>query len=242
MSNVRRHMPRPKQREIERNDFEAFARDCTLPEGKIEYSDKPDVVIRGSRTIGIELANLHKVDGASPASERVQSLRRIEVIESAEQQHLQSGGRRIELWVDFDPDHPIGNVKKSAKSLAAIAATIADETEGHRSYSAFAASPEIRFLFHTGKEYTDAKWRPAQSYSVPGLLTTRVKEVVAIKSTKALSYQKCDEYWLLLIVDFWDPSQDQFIDWPAGERLGKTAFNRVLLYKPVFREIVEVEQ
>jgi hypothetical protein len=235
-------MARQSQREAEQRDFEAFARDYPIPSGRIEYADKPDVLIHGNRTIGVELANLHKVDGANPASEKVQGLRRTEVIEIAEQRYRDQSHRSIELWVDFDPEHPIANVSKTADALLGIATRIAGETDGHQSFSSFEECPEIRFLFHNGKEYADAKWRLAQSHSVPGLLVERVKDVVVIKSAKAATYQNCDEYWLLLTVDFWDPSQDQFIDWPKGISLGATPFAKVFLYKPAFREVVEVQQ
>jgi hypothetical protein len=73
-------------------------------------------------------------------------------------------------------------------------------------------------------------------------LTGRVKEVIASKTKKIPGYQKCDAYWLLLIVDFWDPAQDQYIDWPVDEFIERTPFERVLLYKPAFRQVVEVPQ
>lgn len=235
-------MPRLRQRKAEQRDFESFARDYDLPEGAVEYSDKPDVLIRGERVLGIELANLHKVDGGRSDSEKVQSIHRAEVIALAEQLHRSRGGRSIELWVDFSPDHPILSVKKTATALAEIASSIANEVDGHESCSAYEDSPEIRFLYHTGKAYDDARWRSCQSHSVPALATERVREIVAAKSRKISGYRKCAAYWLLLIVDFWDPSQDQYIHWPQSERLGPTPFERVLLYKPAFRQIVRIPQ
>lgn len=229
------------QKEDEKRDFESFARHYALPAGAIEYSDRPDVLIRGDRVLGVELANLHRADGGDPDSEQVQSIRRRNVIQAAQGQYLEEGGRNIELWVDFDPDHPIGEVRKTARTLAAIAHKVAAEGR-YQSYRAFKESPEIRGLHHNGEEYADARWRSGQVYSVPGLLTQRVRELVAGKAEKARNYQRCDAYWLLLIVDFWDHSQDQEIDWPPDERLGATPFERVLLYKPAFGQVVEVPQ
>ncbi|MCV2362983.1 hypothetical protein LNV23_05890 [Paucibacter sp. DJ1R-11] len=188
------------------------------------------------------MANLHKVDGANPTSEKVQGLRRTEVIEIAERKHRALNGRNIELWVDFNPEYPIVKVGDTAEALLSVATRIANEHAGHQSFNALEECPEIRFLFHNGKEYPDAKWRLAQSHDVPSLLFERVKEIVAIKSAKAQKYQNCDEYWLLLTVDFWDPSQDQYIDWPHGVSIDTTPFSKVLLYKPAFRQVVEVQQ
>jgi hypothetical protein len=81
-----------------------------------------------------------------------------------------------------------------------------------------------------------------QCYSVPSLLPERLREVVHKKGEKAKAYQPCDVYWLLLVVDFMDLAQDQGLEWPTEARLGKSAFERVLLYKPQFAQVVEVTQ
>jgi hypothetical protein len=47
----------------ERNYFEMFRRDFPLPKGKIEYGDRPDVILRGDRTIGIEITNFYLKPG-----------------------------------------------------------------------------------------------------------------------------------------------------------------------------------
>ena len=53
-------------------------------------------------------------------------------------------------------------------------------------------------------------------------------------------YQPCTEYWLLLVIDFMDAAQNQEIRLPVDFRLGESAFEKVLLYKPQFGEVVEV--
>ena len=46
-----------KNRDIEQYYFEMFQRDYSIPDGDVEYGDKPDVVVHGARTIGIEITN-----------------------------------------------------------------------------------------------------------------------------------------------------------------------------------------
>ena len=70
----------------------------------------------------------------------------------------------------------------------------------------------------------------------------RVKEVVTDKVSKLAEYQACDQYWLLIVIDFMDAAQDQHIEWPAQALLGQTPFEKVLLYKPQFRYVIEVPQ
>ena len=69
-------MSRPSNQEIEKYYFEQFTEDFPLPNGELEYGDKPDVIILSSKKIGIEIANLYLVDGAVEASEQVQRKRR----------------------------------------------------------------------------------------------------------------------------------------------------------------------
>ncbi|WP_206597690.1 hypothetical protein [Pseudomonas syringae] len=228
---------------LEQRYFEQFVQHYPVPAGSVEYSDKPDVLIKnGERKLGIEITHLYKLDGRDNTSEQKQSAIRREVIALAEQLYLSSGERKLEMSFDFDPNIPIKrkNIKKAAKSLATIAKEISSERAGHSSYKAFESMPELRFLYHDGKEYAGSNWRFQQGFDVPTLAITRVKFLVAQKIEKLKSYQKCDIYWLLLIVEFWDPSQDQDISWPEGERIGPTPFERILIYKPAFEQVTEV--
>jgi hypothetical protein len=232
-----------EQQILEQHYFELFVQHYPVPTGAIEYSDKPDVLIKnGDRKLGIEIAHLYKLDGKDVKSEQKQSVIRREVISQAEQLYLSIRGRKLEISVDFDPDFPIKrkSIKKAANSLAAIAQEISSECEGHSSYKAFESMPELRFLYHDGKEYPNSNWRLQQGFDVPTLSITRVKSLVAQKIEKLKSYQLCDTYWLLLIVEFWDPSQDQDINWPEGESIGPAPFERILIYKPAFEQVTEV--
>ena len=69
--------------EKEQYYFEIFRRSYPLPEGRIEYGDKPDVVLHGKTRIGIEVTNFFLEKGAVPASEQVQKKAREEVVTKA---------------------------------------------------------------------------------------------------------------------------------------------------------------
>ena len=100
----------------------------------------------------------------------------------------------------------------------------------------------LYFIYYNKKEYEDAKWRSVQGHYVPALSLERLRELVSNKTKKLPHYQQCDIYWLLLIVDFMDPAQDQDLQWPAGELLEKSPFERILLYKPQFGQVMLVPQ
>lgn len=89
-------------------------------------------------------------------------------------------------------------------------------------------------------EWANPKWQVLQSYSVPVLQVDRVRRAIADKTEKAKKYQQCDAYWLLITVDFWDPSQDQGVDWPGGEVLEFGPYERIFLYKSTYRRVVEI--
>jgi hypothetical protein len=233
-------MARPFQATEERHYFEQFAEHFQLPEGEVVFGDKPDVKILGQRKIGVEIASLYKQDGSDPAAEKAQMVVRASVIKLAERLYLESQLRRIELGIDFDPQFPIRIKKQTAEILAQKAIEISKMEGEYTAYKPIEDAPEVRFLTCNGIEYMDAKWHSAQSYDVPSLAVERVRELVAQKAKKVAQYEACDEYWLLLVVEFWDPSQDQYIDWPEGELVDKSPFSRVLIYKPQFKQVTEV--
>lgn len=235
-------MSRPSNQTVEQYYFELFRSHYEVPDGEVVFTDKPDVIVRGAQTIGVEIANLYVTSGADPASEQVQRARRLQILERAQALHRASGGRRIELSVDFNPDYPIHELEPIARALAAIATKIEDSPSGQVSPMLFEHVSELRFLYHNQKEYADAKWRPVQGYSVPSLSLNRLRVLVSDKTKKLRGYQRCDAYWLLLVMDFMDPAQDQDLQWPAGEVLETSPFERILLYKPQFGQVVQAPQ
>jgi hypothetical protein len=237
-----------KNQKIEKDYFDSFRQHYALPPGEIKFDDKPDVLILGDgehRRLGVEISHLYKEDGDDLQSEQKQIINRLRVIELAEQIYLSRGGRKIELNIAFHPQHPImrkKQIEKTAKVLALFALEISSLRDGHTSHSPLESTPELEYLYHDGKEYPNSKWRSVQSYDVPALSVTRVKKLVELKAKKIQQYKQCEAYWLLLIVEFWDPSQDQGIHWPAEERVGQTPFERILIYKTCHNEVVEVSQ
>jgi hypothetical protein len=200
------------------------------------------VIVPGDTTLGIEITNLYLVPGQDVASEQVQARRREKVLQVAQAAFLASGGRRFELSVDFDPRNPILRVESIAQALCALAQSLVNAKSGEVSRNLFAHIKELRFVYLNALEYPDSRWRLVQGFSVPNLSIERVREVVNEKATKLKEYQPCGRYWLLAIVDFIDRAQDQEVVWPEGASLGNCPFEKVLIYKPQFRQVLEVPQ
>ena len=235
-------MSSQRNQTIERHYFEQFRSHYELPAGEIVFTDRPDVIVRGAKSIGIEIANLYLASGADPASEQAQRPRRLQILERAQELHRSSGGRRIELSVGFSPEHPICELDPIARALAAIATMIENDPSGPVIPARFGHVPELHYVYHNQNEYADAKWRHVPGYSVPLLSFERLRAQILDKTGKLRNYQLCDAYWLLLVVDFMDSAQDQDLQWPPGEVFTTTPFERILLYKSQFGEVLQVPQ
>lgn len=95
--------PRKTNRDMEHHYFERFRQAYELPGGVVRYADKPDVLLKGDRTIGIEITNFYLEPGSDEGSEQRQRPRRYEVASEAHRLYRAGGGRGIELTIEFIP-------------------------------------------------------------------------------------------------------------------------------------------
>jgi hypothetical protein len=228
-------------RNIERHYFEQFRAAYRLPNGTVEYADRPDVLLESERTIGIELTRFYLQPGGSSGSEQQQKPRRERVVLEAQEIHRRAGGKKFELTVTFNPDKPITSArsKSLAKELAALAAGVAGYASGPISTDLLEGTPEVSSIYLNAKEYDDAKWSVCQVYSLDLMSAVGLEEIVREKESKAAEYLPCDAYWLLIIVDWRDNAQDQEIT-AKGVKIASDIFERIIIYKPGFEDIVDV--
>jgi hypothetical protein len=228
-------------RDIERHYFEQFSAAYKLPCGSVEYADRPDVLMRGERTIGIEMTRFYLQPGGSPDSEQQHKPRRERVVSDAHKLHRGAGGKNFELTITFDSNTPITSARKKIlpKELAALAASIGAGNSGPIDADLLEGLPEVSSIYLNSKEYDDAKWSVCQVYSLDLMSAEGLEEIVREKESKAAEYVPCDAYWLLIIVDWRDNAQDQEIS-VAGVKIASSVFERFIVYKPGFEDIVEV--
>lgn len=233
-------MPHPSNQEVEKYYFQQFSEHFPLPSGEIEYGDKPDVVINGSKKIGIEIANLYLADGSDYASEQVQRKRRQKVVELAQSTYESKHNFKYELTISFNPRKPIVDTQTTAKKLAEFATFVENSGGGFLIGKNLSHIPEIYSIYRSVKEYSDSKWRTSQVYDGKDLQIPRVRELMQQKSKKLSGYRQCDSFWLLLVVDFMDSAQDQEIDWPIGELPIECGFEKVIIYKSQFKKYSDI--
>ncbi len=235
--------PRITNRDTERRYFERFRKAYALPHGSVCYGDKPDVLMKGIRTIGVEITNFYLQPGNAAGSEQRQRERRRDVASEAHKLYRAAGGKGIELTIQFNPARPITSVTKKTlpKKLAEFAARIDTQPSGPFYTDSFPGLPEITSIWLNNREWADATWnRPGQVHSVEEMSATRLQEIISEKESKAADYAPCDAYWLLIVVDWIDSAQEQEIR-VDGLMVASDVFEKIIVYKPTFEHIVEVK-
>jgi hypothetical protein len=143
-----------QQQDLERYYFERFRKIYPLPSQDVEYRDKPDVILRGERRIGVEITNFHLIDGERPESEQRQKERRESVVARAQTLYQRASGKNIEFTFGFDEEHPIGSraaQQKLPNELAEIATRVEDfEENGQIRASYLEDIPEVDFAYLYG--------------------------------------------------------------------------------------------
>ncbi len=227
-------------RDIERYYFEQFRGAYSLPAGEVSYSDKPDILIRGDRKVGIEVTNFYLRDGSDPTSEQRQRVWRRSVLERGHQLYRAQSSRGIELTVTFNPHVPLrpASCKMLPRQLAAFAERHEHGPSGR--YYGDGLPPEILHVWLSNRDWPNPTWaRGGQVYTVEEMAMPRLQEIVAAKEAKAKKYEHCDAYWLLVVVDWTDAAQEQEI---TSTSLASSVYQRIIIYKPFFDEITEVKK
>jgi len=232
-------MSKPSNQEIEKNYFEMFRAHYPLPSGTITYKDAPDVILDGVRKIGIEITNFFLEDGSLSESEQTQKGLREKVVASAQQTYHAENGRNFEMTFGFNKANPIRNQKALIANIVQLAKNIEGNETGQVRKDVFKAIPELSFVYLNTREYTDAMWRVVQVYDGSVMSRDRLVEIVQSKERRANKYEKCDAYWLLVVVDFMNFAQDQGIRIDDFDKIQTDVFEKVIVYKTLFGHVLE---
>jgi hypothetical protein len=233
-------MPRRSNQEIERHYFELFRRIYPLPNGQVKYGNKPDVIVEGERTIGIEITGFYLVRGELPESEQIQRKIREDVLKKAQLRYSGQGGN-LEISFSFNMEQPIMNGNMLITKIVDLIRRI--EASGLRREIPkrhFENIPEISFIYINPNLYNDPKWRALQVYNGQIMSIPRLKEILREKEEKAKKYSKCDAYWLLAVVDFINPAMDQEIQ-IEGVELKSDVYEKIIVYKTTSEHVLELK-
>ena len=224
--------------------FEMFRRYYPLPSGRIEYRDKPDVILHGKKKIGIEITNFYLEEGGRTDSEQRQRGKRDTVVSKAQSIYLENGGKRIKLFFSFEKGTPIGDrrqLAELAERIAKLAEKIAGRPTGPIGEDAFDEIPELSFVYLIAEENSNPQWQVHQVSRGSLLSREKLLNIVTKKESKARSYQRCDAYWLLVVVDFIDSAQDQEIRDDDFQKIDSSVFDKVIVYKTRYHHVLEAK-
>ena len=234
-------MSKISNQDIEKYYFEMFRKDYPLPQGTVVYGDSPDVIIDGERRIGVEITNFYHKCGKLPESEQVQSRLRKKVISNAQRRYQEQNCRKLSISLGFDKSNPIRDQKTLVNQLIHLATQIQNCETGQIGRNYFNHIPELSFVYLNNQEYEDTKWRVVQVHDVPMLAMARLIDIVKDKEQRSKKYEKCDVYWLLVVVDFMNPAQDQEIQIDDFNKVETETFERVIVYKTLFGHVLEAK-
>lgn len=224
---------------IEHHYFELFRRVYPLPEGQIKYGDRPDIIVEGPRRVGIELTNFFLKRGSLPESEQNQKRIREDVLKQAERRYLTEGGKPIKIIFSFNNNHPIQKKKKLISQIADLGRRLETFETGEVSRHLFEDIQELSLVYINSTQ-NDPKWISLQVYTQPIMSVQRLTDILREKENKAKSYTKCDAYWLLVVVNFINPAQDQEIR-VDGIKLKSDIYEKIIVYKTAFEHVIEVK-
>lgn len=239
--NLKITMGKLSNQDIEKYYFEMFRKDYPLPSGTVTYGDSPDVIIDGERKIGIEITNFFHKSGTLPESEQIQGRWREKVVSEAQRLFQKENGGKLEVSFGFDKSFPIKDQKALINQLTQLATQIQNFETGQIGKDYFKQISELSFVYLNNQEYEDTKWRVVQVHDVPMLAMDRLLDIIKNKEQRSQRYQKCDAYWLLVVVDFMNPAQDQEIQIDTFKKVETETFERVIVYKTLFGHVLEAK-
>jgi hypothetical protein len=224
---------------IQQYYFDLFRKDYPLPDGTIRHGDKPDVILHGERKIGIEITNFYLEDGCSHNSEQLQSKTREQVVAEAEAICQQAGCVAHHLTFGFDATVPIRDDGKRvlAQKIADLVTRIDGQQTGQVPQDVFRHLPELSFAWFVEKGWGEP-WRVSQVCSTPFMSLDKLRGIIAEKEAKSRDYERCDAYWLLVVVDFINRAQDQQISAEGFDTIHSDVFAKTIVYKTAFGQVL----
>ncbi len=255
-------MKEEKDRRIsERADLAFFVRNYFEQEPELTYSDKPDLIINlDGKEIGIEHTRIYRAaDPTSGLEPHAQLAVQHRIVDSARKEFSTSSSSKLWLLVSFE-DVTTYKMRES-QAIASLLARVVNEAIAHVTYQPGTITwhqlESWQFQHHgldfpKGIRQIDFQivndnpklelWGPAYAYMVPHLAATRIKERISEKEKRIQDYlSKCDEVWLLIVIDTGVPSNHFEADEELLATEFRTSFSKVILLRSFHTEIFELK-
>lgn len=228
---------------------------------EVEHGDKPDLIIGlGSKVLGVEHTRIYRTaDTVAGLQPHAQLALQHRIVNSAWQKFRSLSSRTLWLVVRFD--RTTTYTKRESELVGdSLAQVICDgiqnmpyepdrivwhELESWRYQSAGRAFPKevsrIDFQIVDGNPKLEL-WGPTEAYMVPHLFAEVVQERVSKKEKRLTEYlSKCDEVWLLMVLDTGVSSNHFEVDEKLLANRFSTSFSKLFLFRAFHSELFELK-
>lgn len=229
--------------ELEKYHFNEFILHYEIPNGKIIYHDKPDIIIESESRIGIEITNYYIKSGNDKNSEQRQKDIRNDILELAQQKYYQkSEGHNIHLSVTFNDKIKAKAKQEIAKNIVEMALQLTALPEGEICQSVFEHIDEIQYVYYRTTRNKELKWNTVQSYDVTPISINELIRIIDEKNNKIKDYEDCNSFWLLITMDYFDPAQYQELSILDDYVFEKSKFSKIIVFLSKFGHFKELKQ
>ena len=216
-----------------------------FPPGIIDHPNKPDFIVIGPKTIGIEITQIFHDSGLKDSQlKRNESIHKLIGVRIAEDiyRHFQVG---LLVDIDFSIHHKIRNATH-AKLIAKVCTPELTSQLHLLSISNYFRIRNIGQLpieiDHITISRYDRIERPffveSAGGAVPNLNTKHLLPILKKKELAIKGYKRCDEYWLIIQEgNFYSDSFDQI----ELDSVPTTSFNKLLLFRQAENLVIDLK-
>ena len=249
-----------RKRSGEREDLAQFIRLYFGSEPELDYGDKPDLIINfDNKVLGVEHTRIYQTSGGVSGLEpHAQLAVQHRIVNLAWKEYSAASPHKLWLLVSFDDV----TTYKQRDSRAVANLMVRAIREGVSRVSHRPGTIEWHTLeswqfrrhgldFPEGVRQIDFQilddsklelWGPAHALMVPHLSVERLKERISEKEKRIQDYlAKCDEVWLLVVVDTGVPTNHFEADEELLATEFQTSFSKVVLLRSFHSELFELK-
>jgi hypothetical protein len=231
----------PTKKAIERHYLERFAATFdSFPSGDVQETEEPDFLIVGkTRTVGIELTELHRESRAGTIPQQASEAMRNRVVARAQAIYATTGGPPIRCSIHFQERHiEKAEVESLASSIAALATrnrpppNESRQEEYDWNNRDYFPDTINTITVHRLDAITETHFLCPGATWVASLSKADIQRALIAKEGKYSAYRsRCSEAWLLIDTDVGSMSTWFQLDSAALSKTFKTSFDRVFVFR-----------
>ena len=236
---------RAEQDELEWRCIKSF-KDAyaSFPEGEIIKSERPDFIICGDKKIGIEHSYLFRGDGKDIFSIQRQDKLKSIILEGASNKIKKASVKQLSVFVSFEEKTQIepANLNILIDFLAEKVISFKKPTKERPSTIGKYYLEPHQNLFSMIQLYdfgdVHPLWKRMDVFSVESIEKNDYFEKLIGQKNKK-QYVGCDELWLLITIDYFNPSSQQYVPKDFKVNIKESVFDSIF-YIAQTKEVFKV--